>query len=385
MSEHWDAIVVGAGTMGVAATLELARRGKRVLAIDRFGVPNDRASHHGATRFFRTAYFEHPDYVPLLVRAREGWARLEAESGERLFERTGMLLIGPRGGAIVEPTIESAKAHGIEHEVLSRADVRARYPMFEVAEDSIGVYEPGAGCLACEKAIGAMARLARGRGATFLEHTPVVDWSADARGVAVRTAGQTYRADKLVLTQGAWSGELARELGIKLRVTRQVMFWLAPPGDGPSAPPGLPVWAVETKAGADSEEDAGGVTFGFPLVLGEKGLKTCSHTPGRVSDPDALDREVTDADERPIRAFLSRHAPALDTARLDARVCMYTMICDEHFVIDRHPRHENVVIACGFSGHGFKFAPIVGATLAYLLLSDGFGPPHFTLARRASA
>ncbi len=373
MGVHPEIIVIGAGTMGIAATLELARRGKRVLVIDRSSVPNAIGSHHGTTRFFRTAYFEHPDYVPLLVQAREGWARLERDCGERLFEQTGMLLMGPTGGRLVEPTIASAQTHGIEHQTLSHADLKSRYPYFKAPGQSIGVFEPSAGCIACETAISAMARLARQHGATIMEHTPVLDWSADASGVRVRTQHGTIEAERLVLCQGAWSGDLAQDLGTELRVTRQVMFWLQPPAGGPSTAPELPVWAMEAE---------GDYFFGFPQVLGEQGLKTCSHTPGAVSEPASLDREVYASDERPIREFLQRHAPVLDTPTMDATVCMYSMTPDEHFVIDRHPRHENVVVACGFSGHGFKFAPVVGELISSAASSSDGVPTGFLSGSR---
>jgi len=375
-------IIVGCGAIGSATALEFARRGERVLAIDRGSVPNEHSSHHGVTRFFRMSTFEHPAYVPLLREAREGWDRLSRDTGCGMIETTGMLLMGPPGSRAVEGSTRACVEHGIPNEVLEAGELARRHATFRLPGNYTALWEPDAGCIACERAIRAMANGARSLGATIKEGARVLGWEAGADGVVVRCVGpdgaSEHRGERLVITAGPWAGELLGDLEARLTVTRQAQFWLEPPSAFRAAPPHLPVWAVD---------DPAGFIFGFPLVHDDSGCKTCLHDAGEPIDPDSIRRGVDDADLAPIRRFLARVAPDLDTPVQRASVCMYTHSPDGVFIVDRHPAHENVALACGFTGHGFKFAPAIGRALADLVLGSrgDLAIQSFGLARLASA
>jgi len=345
--------------MGSAAAMHAARRGLRVLAIDRASVPNAESSHHGVTRFFRMSSFEHPAYVPLLERAWEAWDALARESGEALFERTGMLLGGPPDATAVIGSVGSALTRGFEHEVLGASEVRRRFPMFRMPDDYRAIWEPGAGCLACERAIRAMASASHARGTTILEHTRVRGWRASARGVTVVCDDAEHDAGSLIITAGPWMQDLlGRDLGLALTVTRQPLHWVEPPRRHPATPPEFPVWAFQ---------DDFDFIYGFPVVHADRGCKVCRHQEGEGVDPEELDREVCESAFEPVRAFLRRMVPSLDTPLQRSAVCMYTNSPDGVFIVDRHPEHENVSFACGFTGHGFKFSPVIGQALVELL------------------
>jgi sarcosine oxidase len=306
--------------------------------------------------------FEHPGYVPLLERARADWDALSAEHDVELFEKTGMLLAGPPGAGCVDASIQTCRDHGIEHDILGSREIgRTWEEHFRVPEHYRGLWEPGAGCLACETAIRLMADDARAHGAEILEHTPVRSWNSTAGGVTVATDDATHHAGALILAAGPWMHDLlTRDLDIELTVTRQVQFWLAPSRHG-SRPPSLPVWAFDEPTG---------FTFGFPRVLGDPGCKTCRHLDHDRASPDGVDRNVTPADFDPIAECLERLAPTLLTHIQRSSVCLYANSPDGAFIVDRHPEHDKVAFACGFTGHGFKFAPVIGRALVDLI-ADG--------------
>src|SRR5688572_10439664 len=224
--KHFDVIVIGVGAMGSATCCELARRGVRVLGLERFDVPHARGSSHGLSRMIRLCYYEHPDYVPLLRRAYELWRELESASGQPLLHVTGGVYISRAGGELVERSLESARQHGLAHEFLDRAQLSERFAQFRLPDDHVALYEPMAGWLAPEKVVAAFAEQALRGGARVHAHEAVRAWSADASGAAVTTDGGEYRAERLVFCGGPWSGELLRDLGVGLTVTRQVMTWV---------------------------------------------------------------------------------------------------------------------------------------------------------------
>jgi sarcosine oxidase len=211
-----------------------------------------------------------------------------------------------------------------------------------------------------ERAINVMVRLALAHGATLHAHEPVIGWQADDGGVEVRTARGVYTAERLIFCGGAWSGRLLRDLGVELVVTRQVLGWVWPRRPTWFGLGTLPVWAVDV----DNRE----VFYGFPMMDDPPGFKLARDVPGRVMDPDEASRKAGPEDEQELRTFLQRFMPEADGPFLAMRVCMYTSTPDQDFIVDRHPRHANVVMACGFSGHGFKFAQVIGAALADLAL-----------------
>ncbi len=359
MSErHFDVIVVGVGAMGAATCWALARRGLRVLGLEQFDIPHSRGSSHGYTRVTRTAYYEHPHYVPLLQRAHALWSELEADSGEKILHLVGGLYLGPAEGGIVGGSLRSAREHGLPHEVLDRAAVRSAFPQFDVPDAWIGMLEPQAGFLLPELAISAFVDRALQRTAVIHGHEEVHAWEATTTDVSVTTSRGTYRADRLILAGGAWSSRLVADLGVELSVTRQVLGWVWPKRPEQFRLGSFPVWMVDRLDGT--------LYYGFPMMTLGPGLKIALHAPLRPTNPETVERGVLPEDEATFRDCLRRHLPDADGPVLAQRTCLYTHSPDGHFIIDRHPRHERVFVAAGFSGHGFKFASVIGEALADL-------------------
>jgi sarcosine oxidase len=370
VSEPFDVIVIGAaGAMGSSACSHLAKRGQRVLGLDQFGVGHDRGSSHGLSRMIRMCYYEHPDYVPLLRRAYALWRELEKESGERVLFTPGGVYLGREDSEAVAGSVRAAREHGLAHEMLTRAEVRARWPQFEVPEDFVGLFEPAAGWLKPELAIATHVRLARALGAEIRESERVEGWEADAGGVRVRTSRGEYRGRALVIAAGAWANRVVGDLGVRITPTRQVLGWFVPRDVGPFAVKDAPVWAMQTPR----EWGRGDLFYGFPMAA--EGVKIARHAPGPVIDPDSDGREVRAGDEEDIRPFVRRFMPVADGPLGMLRVCVYENSPDSHFIIDKHPRHANVIVAAGFSGHGFKFASVVGEVLADLAMRGETGQP----------
>lgn len=366
MSTDFNAIVVGLGAMGSATCYQLASRGVKVLGLDQYGVPHAMGSSHGESRMIRMAYYEHPDYVPLLRRAYELWDEIENRAQHQLLYRTGGVFIGPAACEFVTGTINAAQQHGLAHEVLDRSELRERFPQFKVPDDHIGVFEPTAGFLLPERVVAAHIELALAYGAQINTYEPVLDWSADQSQVKVRTPRRTYTAEHIVFCGGAWSGQMLGDIGVQLKVTRQVLGWVWPRAPEKFALGTSPVWAIDN--------DDGSIHYGFPMLpggaFGRPGFKIAHHFHGTPTSPDAINRTPQQDDEEDFRRTLKRYIPDADGPLLSMAICMYTNSPDSHFIIDRHPKHERAIIACGFSGHGFKFASVVGEVLADLAL-DG--------------
>lgn len=348
----FDAIVLGVGGMGSAACWALARRGVKVLGIEQHTLGHALGSSHGDSRLIRQAYFEHPDYVPLLKSAYGLWEEIEAESGEKLFTKNGLVLFGPPDCMTVSGARESARLHGIPIELADPRD----FPAFSASPGDVALYEPGAGWLAVEACVRTMAGLARKRGAEIREHARVESWREVGGGVEVKAAGETFTAKRLVVTAGAWSAEQLPGMRRKIDVRRVPVAWFNAKGQ---VPEDLPCFGFEGPAG---------FFYGFP-PHGPRGIKVGFHTPGSpVADPALLDRALHPADAAPLEAFVRRHLPFADPLVAAHSVCMYAMSPDEHFIIDRSG--AAVTYAAGFSGHGFKFASVIGDLLADLAL-DG--------------
>jgi sarcosine oxidase len=302
----------------------------------------------------RMAYYEHPDYVPLLRRAYELWYELEEHSGQKLLYETGGIYMGRAGGEVVGGALQAARRHGIEHELLDGAQLSERYPQFKLPGDFVGLQEKRAGFLLPERVVAVQADRALRAGAELHGHERVIEWDEGR----VRTERGEYRAKQLVFCGGPWSGKLLRDLGIELIVSRQIMGWVWPKAPEQFALGRFGVWGIENKDGS--------LSYGFPMIPGGAGMKLARHARGPATDPDAIDRSVRPADLEEIQQILRSHIPLADGPILSIRTCMYTNSPDSHFIIDRHPSHSNVLIACGFSGHGFKFASVVGEALADL-------------------
>jgi sarcosine oxidase len=373
----WDAIVVGVGVMGAAALRSLAARGRRVLGIERFDVPHSMGSSSGGTRVIRRAYFEHPDYVPLLERSWTEWQAIERRVGETLLVKTGVLHFGPGEGIGMGAVRESARVHSLALEELDAGAIARRFPAFRPDAEDVGVFETEGGALLAERCVIALAQLAMEAGAEIHARERVI--GVDVRGdrVEIATERGRYECAKLVLACGAWSEGDACPLpiGIPLVVERQVQLWLAPAAPAACEPEAMPVFI---------RFGPGGAFYGLPRIA-LPGVKVCEHHGGARVRAESVDRDVHRADEERVRAFVRAHLPAADGPLLGARVCMYTNTPDEHFAIGPHPgAPERVVIACGFSGHGFKLAPVVGELVADHAEEERAPFPRFDPARFAS-
>lgn len=351
----YDVIVLGLGGMGSAAAAHLARRGLRTLGLEQFSLGHALGSSHGHTRVIRRAYFEHPDYVPLLHAAYELWRELETESGAKLMVLNGLMMAGGFDSALIAGSITAARDHGLPLEVLKPDEARARFTGFAFSDDMRVLFDPGGGFLHVERGVQAHLDSARDHGATLIDNQAVRTWTSDGDAVQVSTEGATYDASALVICAGAWAGRLLAELGLKLAVERAAMGWFRPVDDAYQLKDGCPVFAFETP---------GGFFYGTPQ-FDERGAKVAEHRGlAPIPDPDRLDRRPTAADLAPVQRFIPLYLPGLIPVPLDQAVCMYTMSPDSHFIVDTHPQYANVHFAAGFSGHGYKFAPIMGAILA---------------------
>jgi len=353
----YDVVIVGLGAMGSAAAFELSRRGLRVLGLDRYRPPHSFGSSHGETRIIREAYFEHPIYVPLVQRAFELWRNLERESGTTLLRETGGLMIGRPDSELVEGACRSAELHGLQHSLFSSAEVRERFPALQPDDDMIAVWEPRAGILLPESCVTAFLSRARHHGAQLRFDEPVRHWEADDH-VRVYTSVGEYRTRQLIITAGAWVSALLPGLALPFRIERQVLHWFGPAQfSGDFAPDRCPIhlWQFDGRQ----------FFYGFP-DLGT-GVKAGFHHGGEAATADAVRRLVTPAEVDAVRAVLRRFLPGADGPLRTSVVCLYTNTPDEHFWIDHHPRHAQVLIASPCSGHGFKFAPVIGEILADLV------------------
>jgi sarcosine oxidase len=354
---QYDVVVCGLGAMGSAALYHLARRGKRVLGLDRFAAGHDRGSSHGETRIIRLAYFEHPSYVPLVRRAYELWRALEIEASRPLLHVTGIAEIGPPGGTLIEGTLAAARQHGIPHELLAAPELMRRYPAFRLPPHYVGVVQPDGGFIGAEASVQAMLALAQRHGAEVRFGEPVQAIEPSIGKARVVTAsGGAIEAGVAIVAAGAWTTSLPPTAKLPLRVTRQVMGWFAPIEPAQFKPGRFPVFLIES---------AHGIHYGFPPH--GVGLKVAKHHHRDESvDPDSYDRNVSAADETLIRAAVADHLPGANGALVAARTCLYTVAPDGDFIIDRLPGADSIIVASPCSGHGFKFAPAIGEVLADL-------------------
>ena len=357
MTYDYDVIIIGVGGMGAATAYSLARRGVSVCGIERHGVAHDLGSSHGHTRIIRKAYFEHPDYIPLLHRSYELWAELAAQAKIPLFDQCGFLTCGLPDSESIKGLEASYAAHGVTHERLGYSEVRDRFPQFLIDRRAVGFLDPFGGYLRVEDCVEQHILQAEAAGAELFFQEPVVSWEACNEGVVVGTASREATARSLVLTTGAWAAPELTGLGIPTEVWRKVLFWYETAGAEQFLPDCFPTFYVETDSGH---------FYGFPSV-DDKGLKVAEHfarTP--IDNPGVLDRDLLPDDEPPVRHFVRQTFPEVVGGRTGHVVCMYTVTPDQHFVVARHPVHPQVVIGAGFSGHGYKFAPVVGEVLGDL-------------------
>ncbi|MET9627007.1 N-methyl-L-tryptophan oxidase [Lentzea sp. NPDC006480] len=346
----YDVIVIGLGGMGSAAAYRLAQRGKRVLGLEKFTAVHAHGSSHGGSRITRQAYFEDPAYVPLLLRAHEMWDQIERDSGEQIFHRVGGILVGAPDSRTISGSRASAEQYGLKHELLDAHQIRARFPTMHPADDEIALYEAGAGLVVPERSVRAHLELAAKAGAELHFEEQVTHWE-DGK---VTTARAIYEAEHIVVCPGPWAPELLRDLEIPFEVERQVQFFFTPTEDFRGHP--VYIWERE------------GTFYGFPELDGA--VKIAIFGEGETCTPDTIDRTVHDHEVRHITDYVQPRMPGIPGTLQRAATCMFTNTADGHFVVAKHPGHDTVTVACGFSGHGFKFVPVVGEILADLV-TDG--------------
>jgi sarcosine oxidase len=372
----YDAIVIGAGSMGSAATYHLASRHQQVLAIDQFDVPSGHGASVGVNRIIRLAYAEHPKYVPLLRRAYASWRELEQVVGERLLLITGGIDAGPESGQIVAGSLRSCEEHNLPHEILHAADLHRRFPGYSLPSDTIAVYQPDGGFLMSERCVVAHLSAALARGAEVHGRERVLGWDLSAGRIRVTTDIDRYEARTLVVTAGPWIARLVPKLAPVVVPERQVLLWVQPVRPEHFQPDRFPVFNMEA---------AEGRFYGFPVwhVPGFKFGKY-HHRHERV-DADSVDRNCYPEDEEILREAIRRYFPEADGPTLAMKVCLFANTPDEHFIIDHLPDTPRVVIAAGFSGHGFKFCSVIGEIVADLVMQEttSFDLELFKLRRPA--
>ena len=355
----YDVIVIGVGGMGSATVYELAKRGKRVLGLERFDIPHDLGSSHGVNRIIRLAYYEDPSYVPLMKRAYERWRELEGDTGEQILHITGSVDAGPEENEVFKGSYESCLEHGIPHEVLDHKELHKRFPGYQLPRGHYALYQEEGGFLLSERCIVGHVMAAQARGAEVRAREQVLDWQATDNHVTVRTERGTYEAGSLVITAGAWASHLVPGLGKRAQAERQALGWFQPHQPDLFSPERFPVFNLLVDEGR---------YYGFP-VYGVPGFKIGRyHHLDEQVNPDEVDRNVYAADEEVLRDCVANYFPEANGATMMMKTCMFTNSPDEHFIIGTHPEHANVSFAAGFSGHGYKFCSVVGELMSDLAL-----------------
>jgi sarcosine oxidase len=374
MTQPYDVAVAGLGAMGSAASYHLARRGLRVLGIDRFSPPHGMGSSHGRSRMIREAYFEHPLYVPLVQRAYELWAELERTVGHQFLLQTGGLMIGPEHGTLVQGTIRSAIEFSLPHEVIPAARLHRDYPAFAPLDGMVGVLEHRAGILLPEAIIAAHLQLAESHGAELRRDTVVEGWDRTAEGIELRVAGETVHARHLVVAVGAWMAPFVRSLALPLTVERQVIYWFDPVR--------FPEYHLADRMPVSIWELEDGTLFYTKPDLGD-GVKIGIHHGGQLTTPDRVDRRISNEEDAAVYDLLRRFVPFAKGHLRDRSTCLYTNTPDADFIVDRHPEADEVIVLSPCSGHGFKFSSVLGEIAADLVTtgSSRFDLSPFALSR----
>ncbi|MEC8560757.1 MAG: N-methyl-L-tryptophan oxidase [Planctomycetota bacterium] len=366
----YEVAVLGLGGVGAAAFHALGTRGISVLGIDQFEPVHDRGSSHGQSRIFRIAYFEHPDYVPMGVYSRSRWTELDRRSDKRVFIPTGGAWIGPRDGRHVGESLHSARQHGLAHELLEPGEAMRRWPALRIPEDHVCFHETAAGIVCPEHAIEVLLGEGVASGGRLLTGERIERVEPEEDCILVRTERSSHRVGSVVMALGPWMKRFLPDLDVELEPQRQLLGWTRPGRPDLVEEGRLPVWLF-----ADHDES---IQYGFPRcpgLPGPEGVKVARHCRAERCDPDTMRREVDDADERMVLDGLASRVPAAFGPVTSLKTCLYTMSEDGHFIIDRHPQDHRVVLAAGFSGHGFKFLPALGTALAELALDGGTSMP----------
>ena len=371
--QHFDVIILGTGSMGGAAANALAERGVNVLGIEAFEPGHDQGAAHGGTRIIRQSYFESPDYVPLLRRSYELFRKLEEESGRDIMQLCGGIYIGDPDSVTFVGSKVASELHDLDLEILTADEIRVRFPTMDPADNALGLYEANAGYVRPEETTIANAEVAAKKGATLHFHEKVLSWHTTddgslTGGVQVTTDKATYTADKLIVSPGAWAPVMLPELNLPLQIDRMIFYWFSP--DCTEEVP-FESWSEENHPVYIEQTNGNDQIYGFPATDGpDGGVKLGFFRKGTPTTADTIDRNVYDHEIDEMRARAVELFPRLTGAVVQAKTCLYSVTPDEHFVVGPHPDHPQVIVACGFSGHGFKFVPVIGEILADLAV-DG--------------
>ncbi|HKE42002.1 MAG TPA: N-methyl-L-tryptophan oxidase [Casimicrobiaceae bacterium] len=389
--KRFDAIVLGLGAMGSAALCHLARRGSRVLGLDRYDPPHTLGSTHGDTRITRLAIGEGAHYTPLAVRSHELWREIERETGAHLLTCTGGLIISSGGKTsfthvegFFENTLSAARQFGIAHELLDAKEIRRRYPPFKVSDDEVGYLERDAGFLRPEACVYTQLALARQYGAEIHTGETALGFDASSSAVSVATDKGTYAADRLVLCAGPWLPELIGPAhSSHFRIFRQVLLWFDIESAAQAfAPERFPVfiWQLNGKPQA---------IYGFPAIDGVSGgMKVATERYGAVTSPGSVDHEVSEQEIRETYGdYVGPYIQGLGARCVKSATCLYTVLQDFGFIIDTHPQAERVLVVSACSGHGFKHSPAIGEMIARWTFNgdSGLNPDAFGFRRFAAS
>ena len=358
--KYFDVAVIGCGGMGCGALYHLAKRGVKVCGIEQYGIAHNLGSSHGETRIIRKAYFEHPDYMPLLNRSYELWDDLAQETGKKLMVQNGLIVGGKPDSETIVNLEKCYQKYSEPHECWTVAETRKRFPQFRIPEDSTVFYDPFGGFLFVETCVQVHLEAAQKLGAELFTSEKVLEWRRDRDGFCIQTTNGEIFADRLVLSMGAWSKNYLAQLGIQIDIWRKEVYWFRSHNLASFKPDQFPVYFFETSYGT---------FYGFPAI-NEKGLKIAEHSKSNIIETaDEVNRNLESLDEEELLRFLSEYIPNAGQERTDYSVCMYSKTSDDDFILDNHPQDSNIVLAAGFSGHGFKFTPIVGEIMADLTLN----------------
>lgn len=355
----YDVLVIGAGGVGSAALYQLARRGIRAAAIDRFRPPHIHGSSHGETRIIRQAYFEHPSYVPLLQRSYQLWREIEVASQRSLYHEIGLVEVGPLDGIILPGVIRAAEQFDLEIERFTPVEATRLFPQFVFPDDHTVVFERHAGYLRVEDCVSAFLDMAQQHGGELIADTEVLQWRADGDGYCVSTSNGEYRAAKLIIAGGPGAAGLLSGLNIPLQILRKHLHWYAIDDPRLQESNGSPCYFFESSHG---------YFYGFPEIAAGEGLKVAEHGGGEpLASPWNYEHAVDPADQRRNEAFLQRSIPGVSRRSLRHETCLYTMTPDENFLLGLYPGDDRIALAAGLSGHGFKFTAVLGEALADLI------------------
>lgn len=359
-SDQYDVIVLGLGAMGTATCLALAKKGARVLGTEQFQIGHNLGSSHGETRIIRRAYFEHADYIPLLNRSYSLWKEIESKASETLFTQNGLITYAdPKTSVVYQGTRSSAQKHNIPIQMWTTAEAQAKFPQFKAAPHHEALFEPDAGFLYAEKCVRQMAAQATQAGAHLLENHKVLSYVPTAGGVSVKTQKNIFQAGKLIITGGGWAKQLLQDLRIPISLRRMILYWYDAT-DAYSIDHQTPCFAFHT------EKD---FYYGFPMI-DQKTVKVAAHFAHEpISDPKEKATPAPNVQHRSdLENWIRSSLPGVSTTLKRFESCIYTMTPDEHFILDQHPAHPQICFGAGFSGHGFKFASVIGEILSELSL-----------------